>query len=88
MADEAKQEAVEETVEQPTEAQGAEAPSPEQRLDISEILGSLQVASAEVTRWQGIQATLTKCAILFDSIVKSQQAQQGEAPGAGVSETE
>ena len=58
------------------EVSGQAEPSPEQRLDMSEILSSLQVANSEVTRWQGIANTLTKCAILFDSIIKAQQAQQ------------
>lgn len=67
-------------------------PSADQRLDLSEILGSLQVAQAEANRWNGVATTLTKCAILFDSIIKAQQKagatteEQVEEPTSGVSE--
>lgn len=85
MTDEIKQE--EETQEQEAPTQ---APAPEQRLDMDEILGALQTANVEVAKWQGVSNTLTKCAILFNSIIKAQQEQQQaqEAPAGGVSETE
>ena len=59
-----------------TQVQEQAAPQAEQRLDMSEILGALQVAQNEVAKYTNIANTLSKCAILFDTVVKAQSAQQ------------
>lgn len=42
-------------------------------LNVQEVLNALNVAQVEVNKWSSIANTLTKCAMLLDTLVRSQQ---------------